>query len=280
MANLKVSFLNVGHGDFIYCETPHGDNMVIDCGCGEIVPSTFITSNSITELQVTHPHTDHFDDIIDLSEKTIQSFRCPQISTFDDSKIGWKKSDSEKIKKLKELQRDIMPNNYVVTTDTNFYYQVWESPLIDKEDPNTSSLVTLITYNNFKVLMGGDLPTDCWLELLKNKSFKDSIAGTTIFKTPHHGRENSYCKELFEVMSPILCIICDKPLDKDNENTCATDKYREAVKNGGGGLDFYRLSDGQFTGKRYVLTTRNDKSIFMNIQGLYNYNIKTYTDWE
>ena len=31
MAILKVSFLDVGHGDFIYCETPLDDNMIIDC---------------------------------------------------------------------------------------------------------------------------------------------------------------------------------------------------------------------------------------------------------
>jgi len=32
MANLKISILNVGHGDFIYSTTPLGDNLVIDCG--------------------------------------------------------------------------------------------------------------------------------------------------------------------------------------------------------------------------------------------------------
>ena len=49
------------------------DNMVIDCG--DIVPSIFFNNKSeITELQITHPHTDHFDDIVDISSKTIHSY--------------------------------------------------------------------------------------------------------------------------------------------------------------------------------------------------------------
>ncbi len=235
MANLKISFLDVGHGDFIYCETPLGDNMLIDCGSGNVVPSIFLSKISIiNELQITHPHTDHFDDIIDISKKNIKSFRCPKTSTYKDEIIGWRNNDKVKIGKLKELEKYIPPDNNAIKTDTKFMHLVWNSPITNQSDPNTSSLVTLLDYNGFKVLFGGDLPKEGWLELLKNSNFKMAINGTDIFKTPHHGRDNGYCKELFDVISPKLCIISDKPLYQDNTNTEVTDKYREAVKRNGG----------------------------------------------
>lgn len=280
MANLKVSFLDVGHGDFIYCETPLGDNMLIDCGYGDVVPSTFLSKiTTINELQISHPHTDHFDDIVEISKKTIQSFRCPPTSNFTDEKIGWKNNDKIKISKLKELEKTIPTNNYAVRTDTDFSHYVWTSPILDKNDPNTASFVTLLDYKGFKILFGGDLPKEGWIELLKNNNFKNAIKGTCIFKTPHHGRENGFCKELFDVISPVLCIVCDKQLDGSNENTEATSKYSEAVKANGGGLEFFRISDGVSVGTRYVLTTRNDDSIFMKISSKTDYNIRTKTTW-
>ncbi len=280
MAYLKIGFLDVGHGDFIYCETPLGDNMVIDCCSGEVVPSEFLKNiHKINELQITHPHTDHFDDIINLSSKTIDSFRCPSTSSFKDELIGWRNSDKEKIKKLKELERSIPVNNNAVRNGSNFTHSVWTSPILNTNDPNTSSLVTLLNYNGFKILFGGDLPKEGWIELLKDNYFKESIQGTTIFKTPHHGRENGFCLELFKVISPKLCIVCDKPLDGSNENTAVVEKYSNAVKNNGGGIEFFNISDGKSVGIRYVLTTRSDDSIFCKIESLTNYLIRTKTTW-
>jgi competence protein ComEC len=111
MLNLKVAFLNVGHGDFAYAVSPFGDSLVIDVGSGDVVPSSFLSKvTTIAELQVSHPHTDHFDDIVAMSKKTIQSFRCPQLDKFADRVIGWRKSDRVKIAKLRELKSQIPAN--------------------------------------------------------------------------------------------------------------------------------------------------------------------------
>ena len=134
-------------------------------------------------------------------------------------------------------------------------------------------------FNGFKILFGGDLPREGWIELLKKEDFKTAIKGTMIFKTPHHGRENGFCKELFDVISPMLCIVSDKQLDDSNENTEAIAKYRETVKANGGGVEFVRVSDGVSVGTRYVLTTRNDNSIFMKISSDTDYTIRTNTTW-
>lgn len=110
--DLKVSFLDVGHGEFCYCETPYGHSMIIDCGSGDVVPSQFLSKISvIDELQISHPHTDHFEDIHEISKKNIKSFRCPNPNSFNEKAIGWKKNDQGKIKKLKEVYKTIKVDN-------------------------------------------------------------------------------------------------------------------------------------------------------------------------
>ena len=128
MSELKISFLNVGHGDFCYCETPFGENMIIDCGAedGLIVPSEFLSKvATIHELQISHPHTDHFLDIEELSKKEIKSFRCPNPNLFEDKKIGWRKSDVNKIKKLKKLHEDIRADNDAIQGKNGFEHFVY-----------------------------------------------------------------------------------------------------------------------------------------------------------
>lgn len=273
-----MSILNVGHGDFYYCETPHNENMIIDCGQGDVVPSKFLSKvATISELQISHPHTDHFDDIIDISEKKINSFRCPDPNIFNDKAIGWKKSDAAKIKKIKDLYTTIPTNNNAIKVSSDFEHWIWY-PKSDSMDPNTSSIITLLGYKENKILMAGDLLAEGWEEMLKNEKFENAIKKTTVLKASHHGRENGFCSKLFDVISPKICIISDKSLDKDNENTSVAEKYNAAVKKGGGGLEFFRISDGVSVGTRYVLTTRNDKSIFLRFSdnGLY---IRTNTSW-
>lgn len=280
MSELKISFLNVGHGDFCYCETPLSENMVIDCGSEKdaVVPSEFLNKvKKIDELQISHPHTDHFLDIEELSKKEIKSFRCPDPNSFDDKKIGWKKSDESKIKKLKELYKKTKADNDAIQVKNGFGHCIYY-PAYDTSDPNTSSIVTILSYKNDKILMAGDLLATGWDEMLKNKDFQNVIKGTTVLKASHHGRENGFNNSLFDFISPKICVISDKSLGKDNENTSCTDRYTKAIKDCGGGIEFFRVSDGASIGTRYVLTTRNDKSIFIRISdsGLF---IQTNTNW-
>lgn len=281
MPKMKLSILNVGHGDFIYCETPLNNRLIIDCGSSDdVIPSAFLSKiNTIDELQISHPHTDHFHDISDIAKKTIRSFRCPALSFFTDKEIGWKKSDAEKIKALRKLEESTKPVDSAVACDASFQHAVWTSQISYNGDPNRSSLVTLLAYNGFKVLLGGDLPEEGWLNLLKTASFQENSSNIDVFKIAHHGRENAYCKELIDFIKPKIGIISDKALDKDNENTSFTEGYSASIKANGGGINFYKTSDGSFVGTRYVLTTRSDNSIFISAESKSTYLIRTCTRW-
>lgn len=270
---LKISILDVGHGDFIYAETPLNQNLVIDCGSGDdITPSGFLSSvTAITELQISHPHTDHFDDIESLANKDIQSFRCPSLDQFSDDVIGWKRRDQRKINKLRELKHALCTDNNAVVCQDGFSHTVWHPNNIDSNNPNTCSLVTTLSYAGFKMLFGGDLPIDGWNNLLSNPSFVHEIQGTTVFKVPHHGRANACSNELFKHITPKLCVISDKSLSKDNLNTASTQWYTDRSA----GCIVSGCTD-----KRKVLTTRNDGSIHINISSNGNWSVYTNTTWK
>ncbi|MDD2468757.1 MAG: hypothetical protein PHI97_32690 [Desulfobulbus sp.] len=271
MPQLKISFLNVGHGDFTYATTPLGDNLVIDVGSGAVVPSKFLSKiSTISELQVSHPHTDHFDDIIGLSAKTIKSFRCPSLTNFLDEKIGWRKSDKGKITKLRQMKKNLAADNGAVKVGSGFGHTVWFPPNIDNNDPNTASIVTILSYKGVKVLFGGDLPASGWEALLKKKEFVTAISGTTIFKVPHHGRTEGCCEALFNLIKPKLCVISDKPIEKDNKNTASTSWY--SVRSSG-------CKVVGASSERKVVSTRSDGSIFISVDDKGSLQVCTNTAW-
>jgi competence protein ComEC len=276
MSSLKISVLNVGHGDFIYAETPLGNNLVIDCGSdgGDVSPAQFLSKVSkIDELQISHPHTDHFGDILAIGKKKINSFRCMPLEEFTDKTIGWKDSDLVKINKLRMLKKNISSNDDAVPCNSNFSHSVYPPTDIDYANPNTASYVTILSYAGIKILFGGDLPDSGWLGLLKQENFRNAIKGTTIFKVPHHGRKEGCSEELFKYISPKLCIISDKPIDETNKNTVATNWYTSRsigakVVNYNGTVD-----------TRKVLSTRNDGSIFVEVSNNGSYTVYLDTKW-
>jgi beta-lactamase superfamily II metal-dependent hydrolase len=272
MARLKISVLDVGHGDFIFAQSPHGHSLVIDCGSGTVIPSVFLRNvSTLDELQVSHPHTDHFYDLPALESKTIRSFRCPPPTLFDDGEMGWRSSDKPMIASLKRLASTHIPDNAAVSVGNGFDHTVWRAPqsAVDYDDPNTVSLVTTLSYGGFKMLFGGDLPTVGWEALLKDQNFVRAITGTTFFKVPHHGRAVGTCDALFEVINPRTCVISDKPIDGTNENTVCTDWYRQRSLG-------CKLNNGE---TRHVLTTRRDGSIHFQADELGQWCFQLGCDW-
>jgi competence protein ComEC len=272
MGCFRIAFLDVGHGDFSYAETPLGDNLIIDLGSGDVVPSRYLSKvTDVSELQISHPHTDHFDDITAVSGKAIKSFRCPNPDRFTDQSIGWKNGDKVKIAKLRELKRTVAADNKAVRVGSGFDHTVWFPPAVDYSNPNTASIVTTLSYGGITVLLGGDLPSSGWEGLLKNPNFVSAISRTTIFKVPHHGRKEGCCDELFEKISPMLCIISDKSLCRDNKNTAATDWYSKRAS----GCNVVGCQE-----KRKVLSTRCDGSIFVEVNDQRNWWVHTNTGWK
>ncbi|MBI4028522.1 MAG: hypothetical protein HY360_26280 [Verrucomicrobia bacterium] len=257
MSALKISVLSVAHGEFVYVETPLGDNLVIDCGCGDrILPHEFLSDVPvISELQISHPHTGHFRDLPALAEKTIRSFRCPDLSLFSDETMGWRNPDAVAIQMLRKLKDSFRVDDQAVGNDHGFSHSVWFPTVIHPNDPNSASAVTVLTYYGFTMLLGGDLPASGWKTLLRDRDFCDAIHNTIIFKTSQHGKDEGVCEELFDVISPKLCIITDRCIPSSEENAVAAQWYSKRAT-GCPVADSFDL--------KTILSTRSDGSVHID----------------
>jgi len=257
---LKISVLDVGHGDFAYAETTGQQSLVIDCGSGDVIPSKFLSKvSTIHELQISHPHEDHFTDIVELAKKNIRSFRCPYIEKYSDDEIAWRSGDTAKVATGRRLKSQIPPNDAAVPVGNGFGHTVHIPDVTDLHlsDPNTASAITTLSFGNFKMLFGGDLTEEGWEKLLKKPGVVAAVRSATVYKVSHHGRDVGCSDALFKIIKPQLCIVSDKTLDSTNLGTECIEWYRERTS----GV-IVNKSDGK-TEERRVLTTRCDGSIHL-----------------
>ena len=118
-------------------------------------------------------------------------------------------------------------------------------------DTNNLSLVVFIRYSGMTFLFPGDLEREGWLALLERSDFRALLPTVDVLMASHHGRENGYCAEVFEICRPQAVIISDKSIVHDTQRA---PNYRAVVKDEG-------VIVRTTMKRRHVLTTRRDGSI-------------------
>jgi len=303
MPNLKLWFLDVGHGDCAYIALPNGAaRLMIDCGGGNNNwPSKLLTHYGVTKsagpiplpnptgkfgldnLIITHPHGDHISDIANIHDDIgfqhlVGGYRN-FIDKIADTSIDFKKTGQEAAKKFREIVK-----RYCATYDANNdrvalakpHCQVEKFRFIDYEDGidlNHISWLVSITYGVHKVLFTGDLTATAVTRILKSnraEKFKEFVKGTTILKVPHHGRENGCSDEMFDHFGgkPVLCIASDEVLNDRNQGTSYIEWYTARTSD-------VKVNINGSMESRKVLTTRKDKDIFIEIPVLGNMAVTT-----
>ena len=124
--------------------------------------------------------------------------------------------------------------------------------LTDFDDTNNISLVTFIDCNGKNFVIPGDLERPGWEKLLKKESFRQHLKEVEVFIASHHGRENGYCREVFDFCAPEVVIFSDSSVKYATQEMAS--KYASHAK----GITL----KGQI---RYVLSTRNDGEIYWNL---------------
>ena len=280
---LEMVFWDVQHGNSTYIKTPGNKHIVIDLGVGSYIGRNTNFSpllhlkkiyqiSSIDEVIITHPHTDHIDDILNFDELNPKVLRIPSHLSENDIRNANPSSDAIKIDKYLEISRRyIFPvsdkdNPTLPSNNGGVSFKFFSTPNCGNSNINNHSIVTIIEYLGIKVTIPGDNESASWKELLQNQSFTNAVSGTNILLASHHGRESGYCSELFDYFSPNLVIISDGAAVE----TSVTDKYRNAAS----GWDVKKRSDASYI-KRYCLTTRNDGTIVVK---MWNENQTNYLD--
>ena len=124
---------------------------------------------------------------------------------------------------------------------------------------NDLSLIVFIKYAGFSILFPGDLEEAGWLTLLDNPKFCSELSNTDILVASHHGRQNGYCKQVFEVCHPQAVVMSHKSIVHDTQQMAQT--YRnEVMRYHPNGV--YVKTTGK---RRHVLTTRRDGYIHFEV---------------
>jgi len=280
---VKIIIFNVEHGFCSFIKCPNGHTILIDCGKAEnFSPIKYILDNEMTDTVfykgykltkfiLTHPHNDHLEDIARLKSNFSPAImRRENRYNWESLKVG-NREEYENLDIYSEWQADYKypvtdPPVWGMEIIDNFNLSPEEAYKINRDNyVNNSSIPVIIKFEGTqygeKILFGGDLMKEGWLELLKNRTFRHNLKNIDFFITSHHGHSSGYCKEIFDAMGrlPILNIVSAHRRDESVESIYSS------------------LSSGTNVNgeKRHMLSTRNDGSIILEIDSQGRYSITT-----
>lgn len=272
---MKLIIWDVQHGSSAYLKTPLGKHIVIDLGSGDYSGNNVNFSpllhlknkcgvTQLDEVIITHPHTDHIDDIMNFDLLSPKVILRPKHLSEDDIKRANPSKDQKKIEKYLEINRNYSSpvedsenpkfgqNNGGVNIETFIPTKCGTSNI------NNHSVVTIIEYLGAKILIPGDNEAASWKELLEKPSFIKAIKDTDIFVASHHGRESGYYSELFNYFNPKLVIVSDG----SEVETSVTNKYSKIAS----GWNIYKRSENEkIPHERKCLTTRKDGTLIIKV---------------
>ena len=251
--------LNVEHGFCAYAVGRDGGVLLFDCGHSATVrPSRYLPAQGITTIRrlfVTNYDEDHISDLVNvrrnldveiltrnpsITSSQLRSLKTPPVSQAMSELLRMVDSYTSYVERdLLEpdgLRVWLFHNDYPTFTDTN-----------------NLSLLTFLDVGDVSFALGGDLEQDGWLRLLQNSSVRSLLGRVDVFVASHHGRQNGYCREVFDYCTPSLIVMSDGPVRFNTQqmaSTYAQHARGEYVQSGG---------NRQF---RKVMTTRNDGNIF------------------
>jgi len=205
---LRITFLDVGHGSCIVIETPDGRTMLYDTGAigGPDVTRYVLAPylwdrgiHRIDEVFLSHADLDHINGIPQLLER----FRIGQI-TLTETFAQHPTPGATKV--LETLNAHRIPIRTARTGDIfqagAIRFTVLHPPAkFERGSENARSLVLLLEHRGHRILLTGDL-ADEGLPL----TFRHRLQPVDVLMSPHHGSKTSNTDELAKWASP-KCVV-------------------------------------------------------------------------
>lgn len=208
--NLQITFLDVGQGDGICMELPDGRVYLMDGGSSDVskvgnyrlVP--FLKAKGIRKIDavfLSHGDADHINGIAELLEEKQISIDCVCLPA------GAEQEEFTEIKDLARARnisvRTIQAGDFWENNGTKFWCL---NPADVTESGNAASVVLYMEYQNFSMLLTGDLEGEgekSVAALLRS----NAITGISVLKVAHHGSKNSTKEEFLRQCSPAVAVI-------------------------------------------------------------------------
>ena len=252
--DLKISMLNIGHGDSIVIQTKK-QTILIDTGKHDeharfVRELEKLSVTKIDKLIFTHPHIDHIGGarmLISPNEKELTAY--PYLK-----KISVEKVYDNGIAYTSKLYRNYMktinakgiPRQSLKTGDTlDFgngvkfkvlsptaeFVTTVNGKTFDKSDRehniNNGSIVGKLTYKNFSMMFTGDCEKESEAKIVANNNAKDLKCD--VLKAGHHGIGTSSTKEFVKTINPSVVLISAS--NKKENNVLVGNPNARVLKN-------------------------------------------------
>lgn len=200
---MHIVFCDVGQGDAIYIRTPGGADILVDGGPNDSVSNCLSNhmpfwDRTIELVFATHPDADHITGLVSVMESySVKSFNT--VSAGKDTKIfeTLKKTISDQ----KIPYQEISAGSKFRLSDGVAIETKWPQEEFSSEDSNEHSLVQVLKYGEFDLLLTGDIT----FEILNSLDFgSDSIE---VLKLPHHGSKTGVNSSTFQKINALLAVI-------------------------------------------------------------------------
>lgn len=206
-------FCDVGQGDAIFLRTPSGVDILVDGGPNDSVLSCLsrhmpFWDRTIELALLTHPHADHFTGLIDVFNRyTVLSFHTEKLA----NKTAGFRHFSEELKAGKIKSRFVSTGDTFRTKDGVVLRVLSPSQAFlsatapggnIEESGEFASLVLIVSFGTFNVLLSGDSQIDGLGEALGGK-----LPPIEVFQVPHHGSKNGLNETLLEAIRPRVAVI-------------------------------------------------------------------------
>ena len=244
---MRFVILNVEHGFAAYAVATDASLLLFDCGYSSATrPSEVLYRKgfrTIRRLFISHYDEDHIGDLPQLS----QLFHIETL----------RRNKSLPVAKLREMKSVVTPAMSKVIRMCESYNQpasaqhpgievsVYSNRYPEFTDTNNLSLLIFLNVGGTRFVLPGDLEHAGWMALLKNQDVRSELRYAHYFVASHHGRENGYCREVFDYCTPKAVVFSDSAVAHDTQKMAST--YGQQAT----GIQF----KGQ---QRRVLTTRRD----------------------
>jgi competence protein ComEC len=215
---LRLTFIDVGHGDSILIEFPRGHKMLIDGGglyedrfdIGKNVIAPFLWKKKIQRIDtlvLTHPDPDHLKGLNFIaSQFSIGQFWDNGIQIGSEPYLQLKKTLNEKKVTTQSLHEETPPQ---IVNGVEIYFlnpPVWKATQKKGKyllDLNNSSLVMKLRFRNVSILLAGDIGKETEEQMLR----KGLPLQADILKIPHHGSSSSSSPPFLDRVNPTFAIL-------------------------------------------------------------------------
>lgn len=197
---LHLVFCNVGQGDAIFIRTPKGGDLIIDGGPDDQVLNCLGRHMPFWDRQIemailTHFQADHLTGLISVVKSYSLMLFASSVSSGETEGAKELKRQIEK-KKIETVT--IKQGDGFFTKDGVSLQVLW--PRRQAGQANDLSVVSLLSYEEFKVLLTGDAGAQISNQI-------DNVPSVDILKVPHHGSQTSLDEQFLDKVKPYLAII-------------------------------------------------------------------------